>query len=96
VPESKPRPAAEEKKKAKRQADVAAKRDDRARRVALPGERAWVPPLFILVGLLGVAWLVVFYIAGWQIPYMRDLGQWNILIGMGMLAAAFGISTLWK
>ena len=85
MPESKPRPAAEEKKKAKRQADVAAKRDDRARRVALPGERAWVPPLFISVGLLGVAWLVVFY-----------LGQWNILIGMGMLAAAFGISTLWK
>ena len=81
MPESKPRPAAEEKKKAKRQADVAAKRDDRARRVALPGGRAWV---------------VVFYIAGWQIPYMRDLGQWNILIGMGMLAAAFGISTLWK
>ncbi len=96
MPESKARPEAEAKKKAKRVSEVAAKREDRARRVGLPGERAWVPPLFIAVGLLGVAWLVVFYIAGYTIPYMRDLGQYNILIGMGLLAAAFGISTLWK
>ncbi len=96
MPESHSRPEAEAKKKAKRIAEVAAKREDRARRVGLPGERAWVPPLFIAVGLLGVAWLVVFYIAGWQVPVMRDLGQANILIGMGLLAAAFGISTLWK
>ena len=96
MPESKSRPEAEAKKKAKRVGEVAAKREDRVRRIGLPGERAWVPPLFIAVGLLGVAWLVVFYIAGWQIPYMRDWGQANILIGMGLLAAAFGISTLWK
>ena len=24
------------------------------------------------------------------------LGNWNILIGMGAMAAAFGIATLWK
>ena len=96
MPESKSRPEAAAKKKAKRVGEVAAKREDRQRRVALPGERAWVPPLFIAVGLLGVAWLVVFYIAGYLIPFMAAIGQWNILIGMGLLAAAFAISTLWK
>jgi len=55
-----------------------------------------VPPTFITVGLLGVLWLVVYYVAGRDVPYMRDLGNWNILIGMGGMAAAFGIATLWK
>jgi len=27
---------------------------------------------------------------------MSDLGNWNILIGMGGMAAAFVIATLWK
>ena len=55
-----------------------------------------MPPTFITVGLLGVAWLIVYYVAGQNIPVMTDLGNWNILIGMGGMAAAFGIATLWK
>ena len=65
-------------------------------KVAKPGSRRWVPPTFITVGLLGVAWLVVYYVAGQHIPFMSALGNWNILIGMGGMAAAFGIATLWK
>lgn len=61
-----------------------------------PTSRRWVAPAFITVGLLGVAWLIVFYIAGYQIPFMAALGNWNILIGMGGMAAAFGIATLWR
>ena len=56
---------------------------------------AWVPWAFCILGLLGVAWLVTFYVAGQLIPGMRELGNWNILIGMGGMAAAFGIATLW-
>ena len=96
MPESKVRKVAADKKKQARveaEADVRAKK---ARRVAGPGSRRWVPPTFITVGLLGVAWLIVFYIAGAQIPFMAALGNWNILIGMGGMAAAFGIATLWK
>ncbi|MQU04047.1 cell division protein CrgA, partial [Pseudomonas sp. FSL R10-2245] len=25
-----------------------------------------------------------------------NLGDWNILIGMGLMAAGFGVATLWK
>lgn len=49
-------------------------------------------PLF----LLGVLWLIVYYIAGNQIPGISNLGDWNILIGMGLMAAGFGVATLWK
>lgn len=90
VPESRGRKVAEEKKKLK------AKQEARPKRVAKPGSRRWVPPTFITVGMLGVAWLVVYYVAGRDIPLMSDLGNWNILIGMGGMAAAFGIATLWK
>ena len=90
MPESKSRKAAEDKKKAK------AQREAKPKKIVKPGSRRWVPPTFITVGLLGVAWLVVYYVAGQSVPFMSDLGQWNILIGMGGMAAAFGIATLWK
>lgn len=94
MPESKVRKDAAAKRKVKNTHELADKR--RATRTkGLPANRNWVPWVFVPVGLLGVAWLVVFYIAGNQIPGMRELGNYNILIGMGLLASAFGLSTLW-
>jgi Cell division protein CrgA len=90
VPESRTRKSAEEKQRLKSQ--QAAK----PKKVRPPSSRRWVPPTFITIGLLGVAWLIVYYVAGQSIPLMSDLGNWNILIGMGAMAAAFGIATLWK
>jgi hypothetical protein len=89
VPESRTRKSAEEKQRRARQEAGPAK-------VKAPSSRRWVPPTFITVGLLGVLWLIVYYVAGPSIPYMSDLGNWNILIGMGGMAAAFGIATLWR
>ncbi len=70
-----------------------------AGKVANPGSRQWVPPTFIAVGLLGVIWLVVYYITASTsiyVPVMSDLGGWNVVIGMGLMASSFGIATLWK
>ena len=96
MPESKTRKVAEEKKKLKRAKDLVENRQVKQRRTIMPGQRAWVPPLFITVGLLGVAWLVVYYVAGSKVPVMKDWGNWNILIAMGLIAAAFSLATLWK
>ena len=63
---------------------------------ALDGSRAWVPPTFIAVGLLGVLWLVLYYIASAYIPFMAAIGAWNMLIGMGLIVASFFLATLWK
>ncbi len=57
---------------------------------------AWVAPTFVTVGLLGVAWLVLYYIASPYIPFMAALGGWNVLIGMGLMTASFAIATQWK
>ena len=90
MPESRTRKTADEKQKVKKQ------RAAKTVKVKAPSSRRWVPPTFITVGLLGVAWLIVYYVAGQAVPYMSDLGNWNILIGMGGMAAAFGIATLWR
>ena len=90
MPESRTRKSAEEKRRLKSQ------RAEKSRKIKAPASRRWVPPTFITVGLLGVAWLITYYIAGPNVPFMNDLGNWNILIGMGAMAAAFGIATLWK
>ena len=68
----------------------------RAEKKAAPVDRSWVPKVFVPLFLLGVLWLIVYYIAGNQIPGMKDLGDWNVLIGMCLMAAGFGVATLWK
>jgi len=57
--------------------------------------RVWVAPLMLACWLLGLAWLVVFYVAGQDIPVMKDLNNWNLLIGMGLIACGFVVSTQW-
>lgn len=99
MPESNVRKAAAEKKKLTDRAQLVAKRDEQKRTVAAPGSRQWVVPTFITVGLFGVLWLVVYYITastGIEVPVMTALGGWNVLIGMGSMAAAFALATLWK
>jgi hypothetical protein len=57
--------------------------------------RAWVAPTMLASWLIGLAWLVVFYVAGNEIPGMRELGNWNLLVGMGLIAVGFIVSTQW-
>jgi uncharacterized membrane protein (DUF485 family) len=57
--------------------------------------RVWVAPLMLGCWLLGLIWLVIFYVAGEDIPVMRDLNNWNLLIGMGLIAVGFVVSTQW-
>lgn len=93
MPESKSRKQADLKKKAKQAQDVREKRDSKAR---LAHDRTWVPWVFVPVGLLGVLWIVTFNLAGNRIGFMQALGGWNVLIGLGLFIASFGIATLWK
>ena len=99
MPESKVRKAAAEKKKLTDRAQIAEKRADEQRHAAVPGSRQWVAPTFITVGLIGVLWLVVYYVTSATqivVPLLTALGGWNVLIGMGLMAAAFALATLWK
>jgi hypothetical protein len=95
VPESRTRPAADEKRKQKRHENVERIHREKEQQ-GLPNERRWVAPLFVTIALLGVAWIVVWNVTSASIPFMGALGGWNMVIGMGLIAAALLLMTLWK
>jgi cell division protein CrgA len=56
----------------------------------------WVAPLMVGLFLIGIAWLVTFYITGGAMPGLNALGNWSLLIGFGFIVAGFAVSTQWR
>ena len=56
----------------------------------------WVPITGSTLLILGLLWIVVFYIAGADVPGMNAIGNWNLMIGMGLIVAGFIVFTKWK
>ncbi len=48
------------------------------------------------VMLIGLAWLVVNYIAGDKIGFMNDLGNWNFAIGFALMIAGLLMTMRWR
>jgi Cell division protein CrgA len=68
---------------------------DTKRRPVRVGSSRWVAPLMVTCWVLGLAWIVLFYLLP-DLPYLRDLGNWNLAIGMAFIAAGFVFSTKWE
>ena len=60
------------------------------------GTPRWYIVLMLALMILGLAWLVVNYIAGPQIPFMADLNAWNYLIGVALLIVGLLMTMGWK
>jgi hypothetical protein len=83
VPESRPR------KKADYTAPAV------SRKPARVGGRRWIAPVMVGLWIFGLAWIVVFYLAP-DMPFMSTLGNWNLVIGMVIIAAGFIFATKWE
>lgn len=46
--------------------------------------------------LIGLAWVVLYYVASGSIGFVGDLGAWNIAIGFGFMFAGLMVATRWK
>lgn len=46
--------------------------------------------------LVGLVWICTYYIAGAQIPFLRDLGQYNLVAGIACMAVGFVFATKWE
>lgn len=55
----------------------------------------WVAPLMLGLFLLGIIWLVLFYVTGGSLP-IKSITNWNLLIGFGFIIAGFVTSTQWR
>lgn len=59
-----------------------------------PSPRWWAPVMLTLM-VLGLAWIVVFYISQTAYPIPK-IGSWNLGIGFGLLLAGFAMTTRWR
>jgi hypothetical protein len=55
----------------------------------------WYAPLMLGLMVLGLVWVVVFYITQTAYPIPK-IGNWNLVIGFGVLLAGFGMTTRWR
>ncbi|MDA2806511.1 cell division protein CrgA [Nocardiopsis suaedae] len=57
----------------------------------------WLAPAMLTFGIVGVLWIATYYIAGvdGKIPFMAELGNWNLAIGFGGIIICVILSTRW-
>jgi hypothetical protein len=64
-------------------------------RAVQPSPR-WYAPLMVALMLVGLVWIVVYYVAGDKIPLMVSIGVWNFAIGFGAMVAGLAMSMRWR
>ncbi len=64
-----------------------------------PGEPApnpvWFTPIMIGLMLVGLVWVLVFYLSGSVLP-IPGAGAWNLVIGFGLAFVGFLMTTRWR
>ncbi|UPK75096.1 cell division protein CrgA [Nocardioidaceae bacterium SCSIO 66511] len=59
----------------------------------------WAAPAMLACAGIGLLWIVLYYVFANRdnpIPLMSDLGDWNLIVGMAFIVAAFGFSMKWE
>ncbi|MCV2491239.1 cell division protein CrgA [Geodermatophilus sp. YIM 151500] len=64
-------------------------------RAARPSPR-WYAPVMVTLMLLGLLWIVVYYVANERIAFLSALGPWNFAIGFGAMVAGLVMSMRWR
>ncbi|MGH8823391.1 MAG: cell division protein CrgA [Jiangellaceae bacterium] len=78
----------------RRKADFTPPSGGQASRAGVSGR--WIAPTMVTLLVLGLAWIVVYYVTEADLPLMRQLGGWNLVIGMGLITGGFVAATKWK
>ncbi|WP_106212550.1 cell division protein CrgA [Glaciihabitans tibetensis] len=55
----------------------------------------WFKPVMFGFMLLGLVWIIVFYVSGTSLP-VPQLGNLNILVGFGIMFIGFIMATRWR
>ena len=55
----------------------------------------WFKPIMFGFLLLGLLWILVYYLSSAKLP-VAELGDWNLLVGIGISLVGFLMMTNWK
>jgi len=56
----------------------------------------WVGPTIAICLVIGLAWIVVYYLSSGSIPGVSALGAWNLVVGFAFVIAAVVLATRWR
>ncbi|GAC1547197.1 MAG: cell division protein CrgA [Acidimicrobiales bacterium] len=56
----------------------------------------WLAPVMMAMFLIGIVWLVVFYLTQGDMPVVGALSNWNLVVGFGFIVVGFALSTQWR
>ena len=68
----------------------------RAKRTAPPPSPPWYGGLILAMFVLGVVWLLVYYLSNGGVLGLQSLGGFNLLIGFGFVVVGLGLATRWR
>jgi hypothetical protein len=85
-----PKSRIRKKKKDNRPAPVVAE----AGSVELESPR-WLAPTMIGSFLIGLFWIVIFYVSQTQYP-IPNIGAWNMVVGFAFIGVGFSLATRWR
>lgn len=65
-------------------------------KIKASGTPLWYKIIMFAFMVIGLAWLVINYLAGSSIPFMNDLGRANFAIGFGLLIVGLLMTMGWR
>ena len=78
----------------KRKKDVYTPPTTRARKEAVNFDSPrWLPITMVTLWVVGLTWIVLWYLV--PIPFLEELGAWNIVIGFSFISVGFVLVTKW-
>ena len=56
---------------------------------------SWLAPVMVANFLIGLFWIVTFYVSQTQYP-VPGIGAWNMIIGFTFIGVGFSLATKWR
>ena len=56
---------------------------------------SWLAPVMVANFLIGLFWIVVFYVSQTLYP-IPGIGAWNMIISFSFIAVGFSLATKWR
>jgi hypothetical protein len=66
------------------------------KRTAPPPSPPWYGGLILAMFVLGIVWLLVYYLSNGGVLGLEKLGGFNLLIGFGFVVVGLGLATRWR
>jgi hypothetical protein len=61
-----------------------------------PPSPPWYGGLILAMFVLGIVWLLVYYLSNGGVLGLESLGGFNLLIGFGFVVFGLGLATRWR